>query len=104
MDFNADDEKNILNFKDKLEKRGVKMSSDHGARHYIQILFDNLDQVPEDFLQDALRLIDNIGIDSPAPATLINRIELYLRDLFNFMSDHIQASDLAQYRKKANHI
>lgn len=103
-DFNADDEKNILNFKDKLEKRGVKMSSDHGARHYVQILFDNLDQVPEDFLQDALRLIDNIGIDSPAPATLINHIGLYLRDLFTFMSDHIQASNLAQYRKNANQI
>lgn len=97
--FNADDEKAILDFKDKLEKRGVKMSNDHGPRNYVQILFDNLNQVPEDFLQDALRLIDNIGIDSPAPATLINNIEIYLRDLFDFMSDRIQDSNLAQYKK-----
>jgi frataxin-like iron-binding protein CyaY len=98
-DFNTDDEKAISNFKAQLEKRGVKMPTVHGLRHYVQMVFDNLDQVPEDFLQDALRLIDNIGIDSPAPATLINHIELYLRDLFNFMSDHIQDSDLAQYQK-----
>lgn len=102
--FNADDERAILDFKSKLENGGVKMPTEHGSRHYIQIVFDNLDQISEDFLQEALRLIDNIGIDSPAPATLINHIELYLRGLFNFMSDHIQDSDLAQYRKKANHI
>lgn len=102
--FNADDERAVLDFKDKLEKRGIKMPNDHSPRNYVQALFDNLEQVPEDYLQDALRLIDNIGIDSPAPTTLINHVDLYLRDLFNFMSDHIQASDLAQYRKKANNM
>ncbi len=103
-DFNSDDEKAISDFKNKLEERSVKMPNNRGLRHYVQLLFDNLDQVPEDFLQDALRLIDNIGIDSPAPATLINHIELYLRDLFNFMSDQIQASNLAQYHREDNRI
>ena len=98
-DFNADDEQAISDFKSKLEKVGVKMPNERGSRHYIQLIFDNLDQIPEDLLQDALRLIEDIGIDSPAPATLINHIELYLRDLFNFMSDRIQDSDLAQYQK-----
>lgn len=77
-------------------------------RHYLrllvlklaQLVFDNLDQVPEDLLLDALRLIDDIGIDSSSPTTLVQHIEAYLRDLFNFMSDRVQVSDLAQYRKK----
>ena len=97
--FNADDEKIILDFKNKLEKRGITMPNEHNPRHYIQLVFDNLDRVPEDFLGDALKLIDDIGIDSPSPATLINQIEAYLRDLLNFMSDRIQDSDISQYRK-----
>lgn len=97
--FDTGDEQAILDFKSKLEKKGIKMPTEHGQRHYVQLVFDNLDQVPEDFLQDALRLIDDIGIDSPSPKTLVHNIDIYLRDLFNFMSDRIQDSDLVQYRK-----
>lgn len=102
--FNADDERVISDFKGRLEKKGVKMPTEHGSRHYVQLVFDNLDQVPEDLLQDALRLIDNIGIDSPSPTTLVQHTEAYLRDLFNFVSDRAQVSDLAQYRRENNRI
>jgi len=98
-DFNTNDEKAILDFKNKLEKRDITMPNEHNPRHYVQLFFDNLDQVPEDFLQDALRLIDDIGIDSPSPTTLMNHIEVYLRDLLNFVSGRIGDSNLVQYRK-----
>lgn len=97
--FNTDDEQAISDFKNKLEKRGVKMQSKHGPRHYVQLVFDNLDQVPEDILQEALKIIEDIGIDSPSPTVLVQHIEAYLQDLFNFMSDNIKNSDLAQYKK-----
>jgi len=97
--FNDDDGKVILDFKNKLEKEGVKMPTERISRHYVQLVFENLDQVPENLLQDALRLVEDIGIDFPSPDTLIQHIELYLRDLFNFMSDNIQNSDLGQYKK-----
>src|SRR3989344_1915315 len=98
-DFNAGDEKVISDFKGKLEKKGIKMPAEHGPRHYVQLVFDNLNQVPEDLLQDSLRLVDDIGIDSPSPTTLISHIEVYPRDLLNFMSDRIGDSNLAKYKK-----
>lgn len=97
--FNTDDEQAVSDFKNKLEKRDIKMQSEHGSRHYVQLVFDNLDQVPEGLLQEALKIIEDIGIDSPSPTILIQHIEAYLRDSFNFMSDNIKNSDLAQYKK-----
>ena len=99
--FNADDEKAISDLKNKLEMNGATMPKEHNLRHYVQLVFDNLDRVPESILGDALRLIDDIGIDSPSPTTLVNQIEAYIRDLFNFMSDNLQRSNLIQHRKSA---
>ena len=37
--FNDDDGKVILDFKNKLEKDGVKMPTERISRHYVQLVF-----------------------------------------------------------------
>ncbi len=103
-DYDVFDDRNIENFKAKLEKRGIKIisRSDGGRsainRSYIQRLFNNIIRVPDDMLKEALRIVEDIGVDSPQPEEIISGIESYVEKLFDFMIKELNNSELAKYK------
>lgn len=105
-DYDINDDKKVENFRSKLEKNGVKITgrSDGGRslinRYYIQRLFDNIVRVPNELLKEALNLIEDIGVNSPQPTKVISEIEEYIDDLFKFMTQELENSELAQYKKE----
>ncbi len=98
-DFNSSDEKRIADFKTKIVAHGITLPKELNPRHYVQLLFDNIVSIPDDLIQEALNLIEDIGIDSPQPEVLIERVEKYLTSLFGFMHKGIDQSEFSRYRK-----
>lgn len=102
--YNANDNKKIENLRSKLEKSGVNIAGrDDGGknminRYYLQRVFDNIIQVPDDLLNEALSLIENVGGESPQPSRVIIEIESYITELFQFMIDELDSSELSKYK------
>lgn len=97
--FNSSDEKRIIDFKAKMVARSIILTEELNPRHYVQLLFDNIVSIPDDLISEALNLIEDIGIDSPQPELLIERIEKYLTLLFSFMCRNIDRSEFVKYQK-----
>ncbi len=105
-DYDVNDDIKIENFRSKLESAGVKIPGRSGHRslvnrYYVQRLFDNIELVPDNFLDEALSIIEDIGVHSPEPNKVISQIETYMETLFNFMISELNNSELSKY-KKAN--
>ena len=105
-DYNENDNERIEKFRLKLEKMGVKIAGRSGGgknlinRYYVHRLFDNIVKIPNEFLNEALDLIEDIGVNSPQPMKIITEIESYINDLFNFMIRELDQSELAKYKEK----
>ena len=103
-DYNVSDDQNIENFRVKIERRGIMISSrnDGGRsavnRSYVQRLFNNIIQVPDDMLREALLIVEDIGVDSPQPEEIILGIESYIEKLFDFIIQELDNSELAKYK------
>jgi hypothetical protein len=103
--YNDTDDVKVEELRNKLEKLDVKISGRSSGgrslinRYYIQRLFDNITLVPDDKLKEALDLIEEVGVHSPQPEKAISEIENYVEGIFNFMSDELDNSELAKYKK-----
>lgn len=106
QNYNNNDNKKIENLKLKLEKVGIHIAgrNDGGRnminRYYLQRVFDNITQVPNDLLDETLKLVEDIGGESPQPNRVIEEIENYITNLFQFMVNEFESSELAKYREK----
>ena len=49
-------------------------------------------------LKEALRIVEDIGVDSPQPEEIISGIESYVEKLFDFMIKELNNSELAKYK------
>lgn len=98
-DYSDEDTKKIITFKNKLIKRGVILPKEIRPRHYVQLMFNQIVDVPEDLLEEALDIIEDVGCDSPEPEQLISMVQDYLDSLFDFMIEHFDTSDFAKYPK-----
>jgi len=105
--YNDNDNKKIEKLKSKLEKNNIHIGGrDDGGRnlnnrYYLQRVFDNITQVPDDLLEETLRLAEEVGGESPQPTRVIEEIESYITDLFQFMIDELDSSKLAKYKIKS---
>lgn len=103
--YNTGDDTKIENFRTKLENAGVRIAGRSSGgrslknRYYIQRVFDNIELVPDNFLKEALDLIEDIGVHSPQPEKVISGIEEYMAGILNFMSDELNDSELIKYKK-----
>ena len=100
-EFNFADEQKILNVKSRLEQRGIFLPKEFNPRHYVQLLFDYILFIPEDMLKDVWNLIEDVGIDSPKPADLINGINFYVSKLLLFIRNNLEKSGLEKFKKAA---
>lgn len=106
-DYNDNDNVKIEKLKSKLEKNNVHISGrDDGGRnlnnrYYLQRVFENITQVPDDLLKETLYLIEEIGGQSPQPKMVISEIESYITDLFQFMIDELDSSELIKYKVRS---
>ncbi len=104
-DYDDEDDEKIEQFKAKLEKLNIKISGrDDGGRslnnrYYVQMLFDNITKVPDSLLNDALDLIEDIGVHSPQPEKVIKEIEEYVGGVLDFMTEELDASELNKFKK-----
>jgi len=103
--YNANDNKKIEDLGSKLEKLGINIPgrSDGGRaminRYYLQRVFDNITQVPDDLLSETLNLVEDVGGESPQPNRVISEVENYITGLFRFMIDELESSELSKYKK-----
>ncbi len=104
--YNDNDNKKIEKLKSKLEKNKIHIGGreDGGRnlknRYYLQRVFDNIVKVPDDLLKETLELIEEVGGESPQPSKVIREIEEYVMDLFQFMIDELDSSELFKYKVK----
>lgn len=98
-DYSDEDTKKIFAFKKKLVKRGIILPQEIRARHYVQLMFNQIVDVPEDLLEEALELIEDIGCDSPQPEQLIAMVQSYMSFLLEFMIENFDKSDFVNYPK-----
>jgi|SRR3989344_2666641 len=104
--YNDNDNAKIEKLKSKLEKREIYIDGrDDGGRslnnrYYLQRVFDNITQVPDDLLEGTLNLVEEVGGESPQPNKVIREIENYITDLFQFMIDELDSSELAKHKIK----
>jgi len=103
--YSDDDDTLIEKFRKKMEAKSIKIAgrSNGGRslinRYYVQRLFDNIVLVPDELLKEALNLIEYIGVNSPQPTKVIGEVESYIEDLFQFMIDELDSSELAKYKE-----
>ena len=83
--YNHTDTLRVNKFKKKLLSRNIDFSRELNPRHYVQLVFNNIISVPNDLLEEALTLIEDVGGESPEPNLLINKIDEYLYELLDFM-------------------
>lgn len=104
--YNSNDNKKIEDLRSKSEKEGVNIAGrDDGGRnminrYYLQRVFDNIIQVPDDLLGETLSLVEDVGGESPQPNSVISEVESYITGLFQFMIEELNTSELAKYKKK----
>jgi hypothetical protein len=104
-DYDDTDNNKIEDLRKKIESMNIKIRgrNDGGRnlinRYYIQMLFDNITLIPDIILKESLDLIEEIGVHSPQPEKVILEIETYMEDLFNFMIEEIDNSELAKHKK-----
>lgn len=102
--YNDNDNKKIEKLKSELEKNKIHITGrDDGGRnlnnrYYLQRVFDNITQVPNDLLEKTLDIVEEIGGESPQPNRVINEIENYIVNLFQFMIDELDFSELVKYK------
>lgn len=103
--YNDNDNVKIQELRSKLEEINVHIQGrDYGERnlinrYYLQMVFDNITRIPDDFLEETLKLVEEVGGESPEPNVVINQIETYIVGLFQFMIDELESSELAKYKK-----
>jgi len=102
-DYGDVDNKKVEKFREEMEKRNIIISGRTGHidsvnRYYVQRLFDNINLVPYDIMEEASAIIENVGVQSPQPEKLILELETFLTDLFDFMINEINNSDLIKYK------
>jgi hypothetical protein len=98
-DYNETDDERIEQFRSEMENRGVSIPGRTGHRslvnrYYIQQVFDNITQVPYNLMKKALNITEDIGVNSPQPEKLISELEGYFNNLFAFMIQEIDSSNL----------
>lgn len=98
--YSVNDSRKINQLKERMMKRKVIMSEELNPRHYLHLIFKNIQAVPDDLLEECLELIEDIGGDSPDPEVLISQIETYLNQLFNFMIKNFDKSEFGKYKNK----
>lgn len=98
-DITDDEKKEITTLKSELKARGISLPGDKNERHFAQILFEAITSVPNDLLNQALKLSEQIGVQSPEPQLLINMITDYMQTLFDFLKENLPESELEKYRK-----
>jgi hypothetical protein len=94
--FDSNDEAAIKDFKKRMLAKGINLPQEVRPRHYVQLLFDHISEVPDDLIKDALGLVEHIGIDSPEPEDLIEGVDGYLTFLFGFMEANLSDSRLSK--------
>lgn len=99
-DYSPHDSRKIDQLKKKIVKRKIVMSEEIDQRHYLHLIFQNIQAVPDDLLEECLDLIEDIGGDSPDPEVLISQIESYLNQMFNFMIKNFDKSEFAKYKNE----
>lgn len=105
-EYGEADNERVEKFRKKMESRGVLIPGRTGCRdlvnrYYVQRLFDNIAIVPFDMVKEALEIIGEIGVNSPRPEKLILELETFSVDLFDFMINEINNSDLIKYKTVA---
>lgn len=103
-DYNTSDDLKIEAFRTKLELHNIHIPGRTGPRslvnrYYVQKMFDNINQIPDDLMSEALDIIEDIGVHSPQPAQVISEVESYIVKLFQFMINEVGNSELAKYKK-----
>jgi len=105
--YNNNDNTKIEKLKSKLEKRKIYIAGrDDGGRnlnnrYYLQRVFDNITQVPDDLLKETLDLVEEVGGESPQPSRVIKEIGNYITELFQFMINELDSSELAKHKIKS---
>ncbi|MDP1760008.1 MAG: hypothetical protein Q8L01_00880 [Candidatus Woesebacteria bacterium] len=97
--YSDDDTKRISEFKRKLIKRKVIFPTEIRPRQYVQFMFDRIVEIPEDLLEEALLIIEDVGGESPEPEKLIAMVQAYLNGMFDFLISNFDKSELAKYPK-----
>lgn len=98
--YSDEDSRKINQLKKQLIKRKVVMPEELNQKHYLHLLFKNIQAVPDDLLEECLDIIEDIGGDSSDPEILIAQIETYLNQLFNFMIKNFDKSEYGKYKNE----
>lgn len=98
--YTPEDSGKIDLLKKKMVKRKIIMSEEIDQRHYLHLIFQNIQAIPDDLLEECLDLIEDIGGDSPDPEVLISQVESYLNKLFNFMIKNFDKSEFGKYKNE----
>jgi hypothetical protein len=61
-------------------------------------MFENIALVPHDLLEEALKLIDDIGGNSPEPEKIILETQDFIVGIFDFMRENLADSELAKHK------
>ncbi len=101
-DYSDADTKRIGEFKRKLVKRKVIFPFEIRPRQYVQFMFDRIVEIPEDLLEEALLIIEDVGGESPEPEKLITMVQVYLNKMFDFMINNFDRSEFVKYPKFPN--
>ena len=65
-------------------------------------MFNNIITVPDDLVDEALEIIEDIGASSPEPELLISKIEDYMNGLYDFMIKNFESGEFVKYKTQSD--